>query len=106
MFFVTFIDRIECGAPEEPPTGCLQYYQEPTGLIRSFNFNEQSPENSTLSAGLDYTICVRRTPTKCYAAWSAPFFSLSPANRTEGALVGDACARNSRITIAEVGNYK
>ena len=44
------------------PEGCLQYFVNPEGYIKSFNFDmEQSPYPSDL----DYSICIRRQQGFC-----------------------------------------
>lgn len=40
------------------PSGCLQYFTEPTGTISSFNYGRYL-------ANTDYAICIERSPTTC-----------------------------------------
>jgi hypothetical protein len=55
------------------PVGCLQYYLEPSGAIRSFNYAMEEPAQvnsigvtgSRQIANLDYNICIKTQPGKC-----------------------------------------
>ncbi|OQR70259.1 hypothetical protein BIW11_11742 [Tropilaelaps mercedesae] len=96
------IARISCWSDAAPPRGCLQYFRKGSGFIRSFNYNDWSPKDSSQIAGFDYTACVRREAEKCYTVWSSEFFSLSSSNNTKDvAVTGDSCSANSKVIIAE-----
>lgn len=73
------------------PTGCLQFFTQPSGIIESFNFGQYL--NS-----LDYSICIQRQPNTCRVIFAAGDFDWSLngvaiAASTSG--VGDQdCARD------------
>lgn len=46
------------------PPGCLQYFDEPTGMVESFNFGEYLNN-------MDYAICIERHPSTCRLVVSA-----------------------------------
>ena len=58
------VTQIDCTAnhPLQAPSGCLQYFEEPTATIESFNFNMN---DSPYPANLDYAICIRKQPGFC-----------------------------------------
>lgn len=69
------VTQYACGDENGGPAGCLQYFQNPNGKIRSFNFPETTP-GATLAGGYTYhlhdqhyEICIRRELGKdliCY----------------------------------------
>jgi len=69
------IIQYRCGDEQGGPTGCLQYFENTSGKIRSFNFPDASP-GTTISAGYavhlanqHYKACIRRGNSKeviCY----------------------------------------
>lgn len=58
---------------ELAPTGCLQYYTAPTGIIKSFNFNNGGP----YIGNMNYAICFRRTRTSSTLKLYADVFDLA-----------------------------
>jgi len=69
------IIQYRCGDEQGGPTGCLQYFENTSGKIRSFNFPDTTP-GTTISAGYGvhlanqhYRVCMRRGNGKeviCY----------------------------------------
>jgi len=69
------IIQYRCGDEQGGPAGCLQYFENTSGKIRSFNFPDTTP-GTTITAGYavhlanqHYTACVRRGNGKeviCY----------------------------------------
>ncbi|XP_058448443.1 uncharacterized protein LOC131428477 [Malaya genurostris] len=66
--------RITQLATPEAPEGCLQYYGEVNGYIKSFNYDNQSVivSNSKPSYlnNLNYAICIKRKPNFCSTKFS------------------------------------
>jgi len=70
------IIQYRCGDEQGGPAGCLQYFENTSGKIRSFNFPDGTP-GTTISGGYamhlasqHYTACIRRGNGKeviCYA---------------------------------------
>jgi hypothetical protein len=54
------VSQIECGSTMMAPKGCLQYYTEDTGTLKSFNYAK-----SIHLADQYYDICVRPNAKKC-----------------------------------------
>ena len=60
------------------PSGCLQYYMEPSGSVRGFNYAPSSNGNpnsigvqgSRQIASLNYGACVRMAPGQCTITWA------------------------------------
>ncbi|KAK7864646.1 hypothetical protein R5R35_012418 [Gryllus longicercus] len=72
--------QIPCDSPSRAPVGCLMYYTETTGTVKSFNFGtaaNPSPGPFVGVAGtrelanLNYGVCVRMNPGYCAIEWSA-----------------------------------
>jgi len=111
------IIQYRCGDEQGGPAGCLQYFENTSGKIRSFNFPDTTP-GTTITAGFavhlanqHYQACIRRGNGKeiiCYVACtrtagiasataitasptSQPSFglSLSVAETTQGAVEED-----------------
>lgn len=53
--FSPFTPRAELKVSVTAPTGCLQYFTEPSGIVESFNFGEYLNN-------MDYAICIERQP--------------------------------------------
>ena len=58
------ITQIDCNSnhPLEAPSGCLQYFHEPSATIESFNYNMN---DSPYPANMDYAICIKKHPGFC-----------------------------------------
>ena len=64
------VDQIPCGTTYTPPQGCVEYYMESTGNIKSFNFGLNDDDYHSLGEQT-YSICIRRNKGKCRIAYSA-----------------------------------
>ncbi|KAG4074579.1 hypothetical protein HA402_004450 [Bradysia odoriphaga] len=72
------INQIDCNSAKLAPSGCLQYYSAPSGVIRSFNYG--SGANSALNsvgvdgtrqiANLNYGICIATAADQCSITYS------------------------------------
>uniref|UniRef100_A0A1A9X1K5 CUB domain-containing protein n=1 Tax=Glossina brevipalpis TaxID=37001 RepID=A0A1A9X1K5_9MUSC len=51
------------------PDGCLQYYTEPEGIVKSFNYDTESAvvtnKEATYLNNLNYVICIKRSKNTC-----------------------------------------
>ncbi|XP_014271835.2 uncharacterized protein [Halyomorpha halys] len=57
------------GDPLLAPKGCLQYYTDPFGEIKSFNYQDQSTESAYLN-NLNYAMCIKKNPGMCTVEYS------------------------------------
>ncbi|CAB3382682.1 Hypothetical predicted protein [Cloeon dipterum] len=56
---------------ESPPPGCLMYFTENSGQVKSFNYNLNPPLDSTRKlANQAYSACVRTNAGYCAIEWS------------------------------------
>lgn len=63
------VTQIPCGSPDLAPAGCLQYYNNTSGTVRSYN--NQDASQSRLIAGQNYASCVAVLPGYCSISWTA-----------------------------------
>ncbi|XP_003739974.2 uncharacterized protein LOC100904935 [Galendromus occidentalis] len=56
------VSQIPCYSPRLAPPDCLQYYEEPTGYIKSFNYGNIHNDTS-YQLNLRYRMCFRETCT-------------------------------------------
>ncbi|XP_055610083.1 uncharacterized protein LOC129757023 [Uranotaenia lowii] len=96
------LSQIACDSEWKAPSGCLQYYMEPTGVISSFNYNFGANPNlnslglpgSRQIASQQYGICIRPAADQCSITYSlptnAPFgFTVSePADAVAADMIG------------------
>ncbi|XP_036219434.2 uncharacterized protein [Bactrocera oleae] len=81
--FSKFISDIDLLAP----AGCDQYYTEPSGQIKSFNYRDGI--NTHYMTNLKYTICIKQTMTANLVEYIVNKFSLSSELATE--FYNEAC---------------
>jgi len=68
------ITQISCSSPERAPAGCLQFHNETSGTIRSFNF--AAPKSREVEAqtrqirNMNYGICVSSKVGYCDVTWT------------------------------------
>jgi len=89
------IIQYRCGDEQGGPAGCLQYFENTSGKIRSFNFPDAAP-GTTITGGYathlanqHYTACIRRGNGKeviCYI----------PCTHTDGESGGDGTSVTSQ----------
>ncbi|KAL1517806.1 hypothetical protein ABEB36_001529 [Hypothenemus hampei] len=66
------IAQINCNCPWRAPSGCLQFYNQLSGTVRSLNYGSSSVLNGTRQlANLNYGVCVNMFPGYCSIQWSA-----------------------------------
>ncbi|XP_013775019.2 uncharacterized protein LOC106459893 [Limulus polyphemus] len=63
------ISMIRCKSLELAPTGCLQYYQKPSDVVRSFNWGLPTIGNVRYLSNLRYTVCLRVEENFCSIKW-------------------------------------
>ncbi|XP_067633959.1 uncharacterized protein [Eurosta solidaginis] len=81
--FSRFINDLELLAP----FGCDQYYTQPSGLIKSFNYRDGV--NTQYMSNLKYTICIKQLPEVESIEYTVNKFSLSSELPEE--FYNDAC---------------
>ncbi|XP_064489991.1 uncharacterized protein LOC135401482 [Ornithodoros turicata] len=64
------VTQIPCNSPRQAPSGCLQYHEEPTGIISSFNYDIGTFEERGYPNNLHYSICFRRATGTCRVRFS------------------------------------
>ncbi|KAK3921263.1 Cubilin [Frankliniella fusca] len=107
------ITQIEATNPSHAPPGCLQYYQDTTGSVTSFNYGTTAattmgatPIGTREIANLDYMACVRPAAGYCSIEWSQladdPYsFTVSgDTSVLDATTLGTAFAALSGITAA------
>jgi len=84
------ITQIACDSPERAPAGCLQFFNETSGTVKSFNFKNslgnESKENTQIQE-LNYGICINSKVGYCDLTWTQ-----SKGNRFS--VSGDATAED------------
>ncbi|KAK3888258.1 hypothetical protein Pcinc_007676 [Petrolisthes cinctipes] len=75
------ITQISCDSPDLAPVGCDQYYLEPTGSVKSFNYvNKESTATLDTPDGIkpgarhlqgSYTVCAKVETESCGLTWSS-----------------------------------
>ena len=85
------IQQIPCHSPFKAPSGCLQYFTRPEGIVESLNFRGKTRSRpppsvsvSTLTEApvsnpnyfneMNYGICVAQAPEMCGIKWTADYF--------------------------------
>ncbi|XP_050300764.1 uncharacterized protein LOC126739230 [Anthonomus grandis grandis] len=79
------VAQINCNCPWRAPSGCLQFYNQLSGTVRSFNYGSSSLLNGTRQlAGMNYGVCVKPFPGYCGIQWSqtSDLYSFSVTNNT------------------------
>lgn len=69
---------VQLGFEQRAPSGCLQYFQNANGTLKTFNFLS----NGRFLADQDYLLCVRQERGMCgisYSPCSANSFRIGPA---------------------------
>lgn len=72
------MSQINCDSEFRAPSGCLQYFLESTGFVRSFNYantanpalNTPGVEGSRQIVSTRYGSCVRMAAGQCSITWS------------------------------------
>jgi hypothetical protein len=63
------INMINCNNLDMAPSGCLQSYRAPSGVIRSFNYGPRLDSRARYLSNLRYTSCVRIEENFCAIRW-------------------------------------
>lgn len=72
------LQMIGCDSTARAPFGCLQYYQDTSATISSFNYmstasgvsNSIGVQGSRQIANMAYGVCVRAAPGQCSITWA------------------------------------
>ncbi|XP_022655399.1 uncharacterized protein LOC111248001 [Varroa destructor] len=59
------VTQLPCHSPRLAPPGCLQYFEEYSGIVKSFNYRPQGVNETSYPLGLRYAICFKRGPDSC-----------------------------------------
>ena len=90
------VTQINCNTNDETmkllqaPTGCLQYFTEPSGTMQSFNYDGVN----AYSINQDYSICIARSAKNCGIKYTNPPVDGSKA-RSVGAATQNGCRAGS-----------
>jgi len=97
------VAQIPCNSDYTPPDGCLQWFTEPTGQIRSFN-NAQTKQ---MLPNQEYQICIRQDDTSCCIEYQAcepnGFMLRTQSAATAMAGAGNPCTTEGYINIEGAG---
>lgn len=66
------VTQIPCDSEDRAPTGCLQYYTESSGYVKSFNFDHYNSFNRSVNseiAKLNYGVCIKPEEGYCGIMW-------------------------------------
>ena len=85
------ITQIDCSIINDlrAPTGCLQFFRERSGVIKSFNWDNGNQNQYVKNQ--DYSICIRKNPTDCQLT-----LVRSPSAPTGSTSIGPVRTINSR----------
>ncbi|XP_018013364.1 uncharacterized protein LOC108670405 [Hyalella azteca] len=67
------VTQIPCGSPQLAPPGCLQFYNQTSGTVRSLNFRDSLPlagETFQLQ-NQNYGVCINSKVGYCELTWTA-----------------------------------
>ncbi|CAG9863008.1 unnamed protein product [Phyllotreta striolata] len=65
------VTQINCNCPYRAPSGCLQYYNSITGVVRSFNYGAAATQDGTRQlSNENYGICIATITGYCGITWS------------------------------------
>ncbi|XP_003742203.1 uncharacterized protein LOC100906880 [Galendromus occidentalis] len=69
------ITQLPCRSPRLAPPGCLQYYEDYSGTIKSFNYGPIGVNETSYPLGVRYSMCFKRGPEACriYLKKAGPF---------------------------------
>ncbi|GFY57234.1 CUB domain-containing protein [Trichonephila inaurata madagascariensis] len=94
------ISMIECGSLNMAPAGCLQYFRNPSDVVRSFNYGPRAEGQVRYLSNLRYTSCVRVEENFCSIKWeteSPGAFSWGAPH--DGGASGSICNEDDFIGI-------
>ena len=72
------MSQIDCNSEFRAPSGCLQYFLDSTGFVKSFNYanganpstNTQGVEGTRQIQSMRYGACVRMAAGQCSITWT------------------------------------
>jgi len=59
------VTQIPCNSPRLAPPGCLQYYEDYSGVIKSFNYGATGVNETSYPLSQRYAMCFKRGPDAC-----------------------------------------
>lgn len=59
------VTQIPCNSPRLAPAGCLQYYEDFSGTIKSFNYGATGVNETSYPLSQRYAMCFKRGPESC-----------------------------------------
>jgi len=95
------LTQVECGSPNNPPYGCLQYHTGHTGRIMTFNFAATTDNHLN---NQQYSICIRGEENMCCVEYQVcegieDGFTISPKVTT--AQIDSLCQSTDFVAISQ-----
>nr|XP_046915736.1 uncharacterized protein LOC124496272 isoform X2 [Dermatophagoides farinae] len=63
------INMVPCDSLNMAPSGCLQYFRSPSGMVQSFNYGPSIVNKARYLSNLRYTACIRTEENFCGIKW-------------------------------------
>ncbi|XP_044731729.1 uncharacterized protein LOC123294684 [Chrysoperla carnea] len=92
--------QIACDCPTKAPSGCLMYYTEASGTVKSFNYGQSTGVTRQL-ANNNYGVCIEMAPNNCGIQWTATqmSFFVSGGDITLGPSIGTDLCNSDYVII-------
>ncbi|UXI18076.1 hypothetical protein NH340_JMT04019 [Sarcoptes scabiei] len=94
------ISMITCDSLNMAPSGCLQYFRKPSGLVQSFNYGPIISSKSRYLSNLRYTACIRTEENFCGIRWQTE----GPETFSWGWPFGSTVNRDNLTTLSAFGS--
>ncbi|XP_018016005.1 uncharacterized protein LOC108672785 [Hyalella azteca] len=91
------ITQISCNSPDRAPAGCLQFFNETSGSVKSFNFRRQNAfiagEGPGELQNMNYGVCINSKVGYCDVTWNQ-----NPRSDFTFTISGDASVPSEQFT--------
>jgi len=107
------VTQYSCGEEAGGPPGCLQWHMTGTGVVRSFNFPDQTAGTAvkdvvTHLSNQHYSICIRKPADRsrvCYYPCTVKAIAAADESTSFGLSVSPDAAAQSAVDTACIGDY-